>query len=343
MAKNMYIGVNGVARKVKSMYIGVNGVARKVKSMYSGDSSGKAKPSYTGSRLYIISMDTNTSTGGMLRYTTSDDLTKVTNPLSTPEGWDSIFVKRVNDKIFVTLNENCYVFNPSTETFSKVTTPSSGYQYPIRNIAYANGVYLAYTQKDDTNFSLFYSTNLSSWTSAGFSIGRQSHGFIGYGDSFYYVDTNGSTDTLTRLIVESGKPTTKQTYPVLSNGINCFAVFKDKLILNSYYRSIDDYTSNWTSRSVSGSFTKMYNVNDTKVVAYDYDDAMYVSSDGISFSKYTISSNDVYVSKDGKYYINKNGTISESTNLSTWTQIATGHYSTYGNDSSKSWFICETL
>ena len=43
------------------------------------------------------------------------------------------------------------------------------------------------------------------------------------------------------------------------------------------------------------------------------------------------------------YYINKNGTISESTNLSTWTQIATGHYSTYGNDSSKSWFICETL
>lgn len=36
MAKAMYIGVNGIARKVKSAYIGVNGVARKIKKMYVG-------------------------------------------------------------------------------------------------------------------------------------------------------------------------------------------------------------------------------------------------------------------------------------------------------------------
>ena len=36
MAKNIYIGVNNVSRKVKKMYIGVNGVARKVKKGYIG-------------------------------------------------------------------------------------------------------------------------------------------------------------------------------------------------------------------------------------------------------------------------------------------------------------------
>lgn len=36
MSKNAYIGVDGVARKVKKMYIGVDGVARKVKKAYIG-------------------------------------------------------------------------------------------------------------------------------------------------------------------------------------------------------------------------------------------------------------------------------------------------------------------
>ena len=36
MSKNVYIGVGGVARKVKNIYIGVGGVARKVKKGYIG-------------------------------------------------------------------------------------------------------------------------------------------------------------------------------------------------------------------------------------------------------------------------------------------------------------------
>jgi len=36
MAKNVYIGVNGQARKVKKMYVGVNGAAREVKKAYTG-------------------------------------------------------------------------------------------------------------------------------------------------------------------------------------------------------------------------------------------------------------------------------------------------------------------
>lgn len=36
MAKDLYYGIDGKARKIKSVYVGVNGVARKVKSGYIG-------------------------------------------------------------------------------------------------------------------------------------------------------------------------------------------------------------------------------------------------------------------------------------------------------------------
>ena len=47
MAKKAYIGVDGVARKVKKMYLGAGGKARKVKKGYIGV-SGVARPFFTG-------------------------------------------------------------------------------------------------------------------------------------------------------------------------------------------------------------------------------------------------------------------------------------------------------
>ena len=47
MAKNIFVGVNGVARKPKAIYVGVNGVARRVKSVYVGV-NGVAKQVYPG-------------------------------------------------------------------------------------------------------------------------------------------------------------------------------------------------------------------------------------------------------------------------------------------------------
>lgn len=44
MAKNGYIGVDDVARKVGKMYIGVDGVARKITKSYIGDENGLARP-----------------------------------------------------------------------------------------------------------------------------------------------------------------------------------------------------------------------------------------------------------------------------------------------------------
>ena len=46
MAKGAYIGVNGVARKIKKGYIGVDGIARKIKKAYIGDENGIARLFY---------------------------------------------------------------------------------------------------------------------------------------------------------------------------------------------------------------------------------------------------------------------------------------------------------
>ena len=62
MSKNIFIGVNNVARKVKSIYIGVNNVARKVKYVYIGDSNNKARLCYSSGPVYISKQGTNTLT-----------------------------------------------------------------------------------------------------------------------------------------------------------------------------------------------------------------------------------------------------------------------------------------
>ena len=46
MAKNIYVGVGGKARKIKQLYVGVGGKARKVKKVYVGV-GGKARLVYT--------------------------------------------------------------------------------------------------------------------------------------------------------------------------------------------------------------------------------------------------------------------------------------------------------
>lgn len=62
MSKNIFIGVNNVAKKVKSIYIGVNNVARKVKYVYIGDSNNKAQLCYSSGPIYISKQGTNTLT-----------------------------------------------------------------------------------------------------------------------------------------------------------------------------------------------------------------------------------------------------------------------------------------
>ena len=58
MAKSIYIGVDGKARKAKNIYIGVDGKARKVKKMYIGV-NGVARLCYTSEVTVTIVQSAN--------------------------------------------------------------------------------------------------------------------------------------------------------------------------------------------------------------------------------------------------------------------------------------------
>lgn len=57
MAKSIYIGVDGKARKAKNIYIGVDGKARKVKKMYIGV-NGVARLCYTSEEASVPTTET---------------------------------------------------------------------------------------------------------------------------------------------------------------------------------------------------------------------------------------------------------------------------------------------
>ena len=84
MSKNIFIGVNNVARKVKSIYIGVNNVARKVKYVYIGDSNNKARLCYSSGPVYISKQGTNTLTFSPEDFTE----TYKSNPITSVNGSD---------------------------------------------------------------------------------------------------------------------------------------------------------------------------------------------------------------------------------------------------------------
>ena len=62
MSKGAYIGVSGVARKIRKGYIGVNGVARKIRKAYIGI-GGVARPCWSSSGLEYYGTITPLSVG----------------------------------------------------------------------------------------------------------------------------------------------------------------------------------------------------------------------------------------------------------------------------------------
>lgn len=58
---NIYIGVDGISRKIKNAYIGVDGIARRIKQFYIGDENGVAKLVYSGGGYAFIKNINNLS------------------------------------------------------------------------------------------------------------------------------------------------------------------------------------------------------------------------------------------------------------------------------------------
>lgn len=117
MAKKAYLGVGGVARKIKKGYIGVDGIARKIKKAYVGV-GGVARPFWAGGEVvYYGKVMNGISTTASIQQTT------------TLNGYG--FVDDLNGSIM-------YSISPS---LTKTSLPSNGpyafYRYPAENGKYA--------------------------------------------------------------------------------------------------------------------------------------------------------------------------------------------------------------
>ena len=122
MAKNLYVGVGGKARKMKAAYIGISGKARKIKKIYVGV-GGKARLVYqsyipvTGISLSNVLMGTHGRSGIVQINATikpSNAQNKaltwtVTSSSSTIRGY---FHTRTGDYDYTPLFENKKPFNP---------------------------------------------------------------------------------------------------------------------------------------------------------------------------------------------------------------------------------------
>ena len=72
MGAKTYIGIDGIARKVKNMYIGIGGVARKVKKAYIGV-NGVARKVFGGDLEYVGTADSLSQGRSYLAATTVGD------------------------------------------------------------------------------------------------------------------------------------------------------------------------------------------------------------------------------------------------------------------------------
>jgi hypothetical protein len=62
MTKKAYIGVNGIARKIKKGYVGIGNLSRKIKKAYIGV-GGIARPFWSGGNLTYYGTITHLSQG----------------------------------------------------------------------------------------------------------------------------------------------------------------------------------------------------------------------------------------------------------------------------------------
>ena len=102
MAKNIYVGVGGKARKVKQLYVGVAGKARKVKKVYVGV-GGKARLVYVEyipvTKITLNTWDTGgVKNGGKSRITTINIFFNITPDNST--------TRKINAQVLSNSNSN---------------------------------------------------------------------------------------------------------------------------------------------------------------------------------------------------------------------------------------------
>lgn len=146
MSKGIYVGVDGVARKVSKLYVGVDGVARRVLKAYIGDANGIARQVYAAEKAYWWK-----------RYAVNSWTSEIMAVMGTDGDVDGQFqVSKDGHALF-----SSYSFNASTGlyTLSGSTSVTWVYDHTDGNTAYYS---LATNCKNTYATSGFTQVNASS-------------------------------------------------------------------------------------------------------------------------------------------------------------------------------------
>lgn len=198
-----YIGVNGIARKIKKVYVGVDGVAREVKSGYTGV-GGVAKKWWGG----IKELQQNWNIGA----------SQESNQMDVIGYGGGKFIAAYNGK-----SQNFVLYSTDGISWSKSNT-LNGY-FNFQNICYGNGVFVLVGTSHYT-----YSSDGITWAEP-ISFSRRGNSYIAYGNEKFVLihDDEGFYST-------DGKTWTNITFPTTASAISftdiCFG--KDKFIIIGY-------------------------------------------------------------------------------------------------------------
>ena len=179
MGRNLYVGVNGTARKVNKLYVGVGNKARKVKRAYVGDSWGKAQLFYAdlpttinihcgmydtvnftyAGQSYSVSTTTNTSASITINMQSDSESITFRSSLTSYERTATVTAATTNN-IYVRPS-NCifwYGYSEITSMSSYCNITSGTGNNPTSSIM-QSGSELCFTANVDSIYSYSYTAS----------------------------------------------------------------------------------------------------------------------------------------------------------------------------------------
>ena len=217
MAKNIFVGVNNVAKKPKNIYVGVNGVARKVKSAYIGV-NGVARKVWPTSLLpttyqrveYIQSASGSSTNITELGYIETgykpNNSTRIVAKFSRPGGLSSEYLGNVfhlqeykdsakNTQVFMTIQGALYSGDMLAPTFMFGANYTTDSFYQSSWYVSGNNAYNPYVYDLNNNRKLYFNNIVhSSQISTTINFDKSKSTIIIFGRK--YVDINNNVEII---------------------------------------------------------------------------------------------------------------------------------------------------
>lgn len=333
MSKAMYIGgADNLAHKVKKIYVGgSDGLAHKVKKVYIGDSNNIARLAWNNGMNYIF-IGSGT---GVIEVANENNYssTSVLTTAGSSSRYQVNFMKNFNGEVIISRSEyNLYRYNPSTNSLVAIAQPEYGYS--INDMSYGNGYYLCIAYDwTESDYYFYYATTLGTWTKGSYYFGNTRIRETEYSNGYHYISALPfSSGGLAYMWRFSGAP----SYPSIRAAITgsssssfsyrTFWIYNGYIVVsagnNVYYTLESSDMSTWTTKYVGYGITKKV-VGKDRLVGINSNSKVCYSMDGINWTATAQSATLISYSEGVYYCVNGYKNIYASTDLSSWSQIAT--------------------